>query len=223
MFVVTWICYVSYFALFAKCILIILFLSKILLSITGKYFRGGDESIGERSMCIVSGCLFFLVSMFVLIVDEELLEFGLIKSYRSFSKNAIRLLEYQGVIEYAQGPSSFLMLKFWLAIWCGLIGAFFTFPGMRVAKMHKDALEHAKDNRVLQYVHMGTVSQNQNNFNFRILYNMTFISPLFAILLWVKPVARHYLTVRDWPNRGTLLVFYSSSNFQSTNCFNFIL
>lgn len=118
------------------------------------YFRGGDDAIGERSMCIVSGCLFFLVSMVVLIADEELLEFGLVDAYRSFSKNALLLLESQGVIEQAYGPSSFLMLKFWLAIWCAFIGTFFTFPGLRVAKMHKDALHYAEGNRFLQYVYV---------------------------------------------------------------------
>ncbi len=39
---------------------------------------------------------------------------------------------------------------------------------------------------------------------FRTLYNLSFIAPLFVVLLWVKPVARHYLTVREWPNRGVM-------------------
>jgi hypothetical protein len=122
---------------------------KILFSITSLYFRGGDEAIGERSMCIVSGCLFFLTAMIVLIADENFLEFGLIPAYKSFNESAIQLLEAHGMADNASGPTSLLMFKFWLAIWCGLVGAFFTFPGLRLAKMHLDAIVYAQGNHIL--------------------------------------------------------------------------
>ena len=41
------------------------------------------------------------------------------------------------------GPASKLVLKFCLAVWCGLIGALFTFPGMRLARMHWDVLRYS--------------------------------------------------------------------------------
>ena len=34
------------------------------------------------------------------------------------------------------------MTKLCLAVWCGLVGALFTFPGLRLARMHKDALTY---------------------------------------------------------------------------------
>lgn len=40
------------------------------------YFKG-EEAIGERSLCLTAGFLFFFIAMVVLIADEELLEFGL--------------------------------------------------------------------------------------------------------------------------------------------------
>ena len=127
---------------------VLLYYRKILFSITRLYFKS-DESIGERSLCIVSGSLFFLAAMIVLIADENLLEFGLEPAYRSFNESAFKLLEAHSLLETASGPSSLLMLKFWLAVWCGLIGAFFIFPGMRVAKMHLDALTYASGNYLL--------------------------------------------------------------------------
>ncbi len=105
--------------------------------------------MSERSMCIMFGCIYFLVSMVVLIPNEELLEFGLIEAYRSFSENALRLIEQQQATEKAYGPVSSLMFRFFLALWCGLLGALFTWPGMRVAKMHKDALAYAEGRKGL--------------------------------------------------------------------------
>jgi len=40
-----------------------------------------------------------------------------------------------------RGPASKIVLKFFLAIWCGLLGSLFTFPGLRVSKMHWDMLK----------------------------------------------------------------------------------
>ena len=87
--------------------------------------------------------------MVVLIPSENLLEFGLVDAYRSFQENANRLLQTQGVSDSSPGPASFLVLRFVLAIWCGLVGMFFTWPGLRVARMHKDALDYAKDSKIL--------------------------------------------------------------------------
>lgn len=161
------------------CLLSLGFVMKILCSITATYFRG-EESIGERSICIVCFCIYLLVAMIILIADEETLEFGLIDAYRNFSYNAYRLLETQGAIENAYGPSSFLMIKFWLAITCGFIGALFAFPGLRIAQMHFDALVYAKGNQFIT-----------------IMLHLAFVSPLFIVLAWIKPVARYYFVQRN--------------------------
>lgn len=49
------------------------------------------------------------------------------------------------------GPASKLMFKLCLALWCGIIGSFFTFPGLRFAKMHKDALKYCAERTFLKY------------------------------------------------------------------------
>ncbi|XP_034829876.1 transmembrane protein 161B [Maniola hyperantus] len=158
------------------CLLVILFSFKILLSLTKLYFTS-EESIGERSTCIVAFCVFLLIAMMVLIVDETNLEVGVDPAYDSFYENASKFLENQGLTSV--GPASKLIIKFSLAVWAALIGTLFTFPGLRVARMHWDSLRYCSDNKVKS-----------------LLLNVNFAMPFVLALLWVRPVARHYLAVR---------------------------
>ena len=72
-------------------------------------------------------------------MQEDTLETGLDEAYTSFNESAAQFLENNAGLDSA-GPASKLVLKFFIALWCGLIGALFTFPGLRVAKMHWDVL-----------------------------------------------------------------------------------
>ncbi|XP_054712268.1 transmembrane protein 161B-like [Uloborus diversus] len=176
------------------CVLVIGFAIKILLSLTALYFRG-EEAVGERSLCLTAGFLFFFIAMVVLIADEDVLEFGLEPAYSSFNASAHNFLKDQGLD--SSGPASKLMFKLSLALWCGLIGCFFTFPGLRFAKMHKDALKYCSERPFL-----------------KMLLHLSFISPVFVVLMWVKPVARHYFTERTWSGMtGTLL---TPDSFETT-------
>ncbi|XP_026764606.2 transmembrane protein 161B [Galleria mellonella] len=158
------------------CFLVVLFSLKILLSLTKQYFTS-DESIGERSTCIVAFCIFLLIAMMVLIVDDTNLEVGVDPAYDSFYENASKFLENQGLSSV--GPASKLILKFFLAIWAAIIGTLFTFPGLRVARMHWDSLRYYGENKIKG-----------------LLLNANFAMPFVLVLLWVRPITRHYLTVR---------------------------
>lgn len=70
--------------------------SKLLLTLTVQYFQG-EESVGERSTCIVMGFIYLLISMVILIVDENVLELGLEDAYRSFNESASTFLTNQGL------------------------------------------------------------------------------------------------------------------------------
>lgn len=70
--------------------------SKILISLTVEYFRG-EESVGERSTCIVMAFIYLLAAMMVLIVDESTLEIGLEDAYDTFNKSASVFLSRQGL------------------------------------------------------------------------------------------------------------------------------
>ncbi|CAH2991521.1 unnamed protein product [Chilo suppressalis] len=158
------------------CLLVVLFSFKILLSLTKQYFTS-EESIGERSTCIVAFCVFLLIAMMVLIIDESNLEVGVDPAYDSFYENASKFLENQGLSSV--GPASKLILKLSLAVWAALIGTLFTFPGFRVARMHWDSLRYYDDSKVKT-----------------LLLNINFAMPFVLTLLWVRPITRHYLTVR---------------------------
>ncbi|XP_069483696.1 transmembrane protein 161B isoform X3 [Ambystoma mexicanum] len=123
------------------CLLVLAFSIKILFSLTTHYFKLEDG--GERSVCVTFGFFFFVKSMAILIVTENYLEFGLETGFSNFSHSAIQFLEKQGLD--SQGPVSKLSFKLLLAVLCSLIGAFLTFPGLRLAQMHLDALNSATE------------------------------------------------------------------------------
>lgn len=158
------------------CFLVLGFALKVLVSLTVQYFKG-EQSVGERSTVIVAAFAYLLVAMMVMIVDERNLESGLETAYVSFNSSAARFLGSQGL--QSSGPASKLVLKFFLALWCGLIGGLFIFPGFRAARMHYDLLKYYETSRIRRF-----------------LLNLSFASPFFLVLMWVKPVCRDYLTVR---------------------------
>ncbi|KAM7391797.1 hypothetical protein PAMP_022454 [Pampus punctatissimus] len=144
---------------------------KNLFSLTAHYFK--LEEGGERSLCITFGFFFFVKAMAILIITENYLEFGLETGFSNFSDSALLFLEHQGLD--SQGPISKLTFKLKLALLCSLIGAFLTFPGLRLAQMHLDALN------------LTTSRFTQT------LLHINFLSPLIMVLLWVKPITKDYI------------------------------
>lgn len=162
----------------------------MLYTLTGVYFRGGDEAIGERNLCITFGGVYFLLSMVILIVNDRFLEFGLNTAYESFNRTATRFLQAHEIEHASLGPASKIMFQFWLAIWSGMIGLFFTFPGLRYSQMHRDALFFNRGSRFMM-----------------IALRWDFIGPLLTLLLWVRPLARTPLCERAyaWYGGETLM------------------
>lgn len=68
-----------------------------MISLTVQYFKS-EESIGERSTCIVTGFVYLLIAMIILIVDENTLEIGLEQAYKSFNESASVYLEGRGIV-----------------------------------------------------------------------------------------------------------------------------
>lgn len=157
------------------CALAVGFAYKILSSLTGLYFEG--EEAGERSLVICMGFFYLFLAMLVLVANEDTLETGLDEAYASFNASAAEFLAENTGLD-SSGPASKLVLKFFIALWCGSIGALFTFPGLRMARMHWDVLRYT-DSRVVT-----------------VLLHLTFVSPLFLTMLWVRPLSRDYLTNR---------------------------
>ena len=183
-------------------ILVILFTYKLLLSLNGLYFEG-EESAGERSLVMVMGGAYLLLAMMVMVVDEATLETGLEGAYVSFNNSAAAFLENNTGLD-SSGPASKLVLKFFIALWCGLIGALFTFPGLRVSRMHWDVLRYSGDN------------QRSN-----VLYHIGFIAPLLVTTLWVRPLTRDPLTVNLYKGMKTPLM--SGEQFETARLYLVVL
>ncbi|RMB89796.1 hypothetical protein DUI87_33811 [Hirundo rustica rustica] len=104
------------------CLLTVLFSVKVFFTVMRHYFR--SEEGGERSVCLSFAFLFLLLAMLALVVREEYLEFG---------------LEAGGL------PLAKLAFKLGLVALCSFLGACLTFPGLRLAQTHLDALRMAED------------------------------------------------------------------------------
>lgn len=157
-------------------ILVICYCVRTLWNLTSIYFKN-EESLGERSICIVSGCMFLLVSMIVLITNENYLEFGLDNAYRSFNQSATAFVNNHTLsLEASRVPNrpiSYIIVKLIIATMCCLTGVMFTFPGLRFGQLHKDISDRLDTTTFQQAI-----------------LNLNYLSPLFITLLWVKPIAR---------------------------------
>lgn len=88
-------------------------------------------------------------------------------------------LAYKPIFYCNSGPASKIIVKFCIAVLCGIVGAIFTFPGLRMARMHWDSLKYCREKKLLQ-----------------LLLNVSFVLPFILVVLWIKPVSREYLTNR---------------------------
>jgi hypothetical protein len=61
--------------------------------------------------------------------------------------------------------------------------------------MHKDSLAFMSKSRIYQ-----------------VLLNISFVSPLFILVLWIKPLGRSYLTMKEFPGRGIIM---TNESFES--------
>ena len=157
------------------CVLMIGFCLKIMFSLTVMYFR--TEEGGEIMLLILSGFFFLVFAMAILIIDEETLEFGLLPAYQNFSTAARTFLEDQGLP--SSGPASLVTFKVILIIVSSVLGAFLTFPGLRLAKMHTDSLRYA-----------GPLMQ--------MLLYVNIIFPMLISLSWVKPIVKDVVVTKSY-------------------------
>ncbi|XP_006028933.1 transmembrane protein 161A [Alligator sinensis] len=154
------------------CLLTIFFSVKVFFMVMRHYFR--SEEGGERSVCLTFAFFFLLVAMVVLVVREDYLEFGLDSGLNNVSDNLEVFLKHQGW-EWTI-PVTKLTFKLGLVALCSFLGACLTFPGLRLAQTHLDALKMAADRPLTQ-----------------ILLHASFLAPLIVIILWVKPISRDFL------------------------------
>ncbi|XP_063259554.1 transmembrane protein 161A [Prinia subflava] len=154
------------------CLLTVVFSVKVFSMVMRHYFR--SEEGGERSVCLSFAFLFLLLAMVALVVREEYLEFGLEPGLAAVAQNLEPLLKPRGW-EWTL-PLAKLAFKLGLVALCSFLGACLTFPGLRLAQTHLDALRMAEDKPLTQ-----------------LLLHAGFVAPVLVLLLWVRPLCRDLL------------------------------
>lgn len=99
--------------------LVVFYCIKILWSLTAIYLKS-ENSIGERSICLVSGCIFIAISMIILSINGEYLELDLTSGSSLDSSLGLTLTT-----------------KLLIILICSCISVLFTFPGLRYGQLHQ--------------------------------------------------------------------------------------
>lgn len=173
------------------CLMTLLFSIKVLYTVMKHYFR--SEEGGERSVCLTFAFFFLLIAMMVMIVREQYLEFGLEPGIDSICHNLEILLKPHGW----QLSVPFIKLGFKIALvaLCSFLGACLTFPGLRLAQTHLDALKMTADRPMLQ-----------------LLLHASFVSPVIVVLLWIRPITRDFLLNAPMGKENVQIMSDSSYN-----------
>ncbi|NXF78509.1 T161A protein, partial [Sclerurus mexicanus] len=154
------------------CLLSVIFSVKVFFMVMRHYFR--SEEGGERSVCLTFAFFFLLLAMVALVIREDLLEFGLESGLAGVSANLEPILKPWGW-EWTL-PLAKLGFKLGLVALCSFLGACLTFPGLRLAQTHLDALRMAADKPLTQ-----------------VLLHVSFLAPVLVVVMWVKPISRDFL------------------------------
>uniref|UniRef100_A0A8B9EPF7 Transmembrane protein 161A n=1 Tax=Anser cygnoides TaxID=8845 RepID=A0A8B9EPF7_ANSCY len=154
------------------CLLTVVFSVKVFFMVMRHYFR--SEEGGERSVCLTFAFFFLLLAMVALVIREDYLEFGLEPGLAGVSSNLENVLKQRGW-EWTL-PLGKLAFKLGLVALCSFLGACLTFPGLRLAQTHLDALRMAADKPLTQ-----------------VLLHVSFLAPVIVVVMWIKPISRDFL------------------------------
>ncbi|XP_071583884.1 transmembrane protein 161A [Heliangelus exortis] len=154
------------------CLLTVVFSIKVFFTVMHHYFS--SEEGGERSVCLTFAFFFLLLAMITLVIREDYLEFGLEPGLAGVSSNLESILKQRGW-EWML-PLGKLGFKLGLVALCSFLGACLTFPGLRLAQTHLDALRMAANKPLLQ-----------------VLLHLSFLAPVLVVVMWIKPISRDFL------------------------------
>lgn len=124
--------------------------------------------------------------MVVIIIPEKTLDINLNSALDKFNQSTAIFFNERGMSN--NGSASKIVTFFFMAISCGILGSLFTFPGLRVGKMHMDALKYCQERKFLRF-----------------LLNFNFALPFILVLLWINPLSKDYLTQRSVSNMNNFM------------------
>ena len=168
---------------------------KVLGSLTSVYFS--EQLSRERSICIVFATLFLVCSLAILLVDEEILEFKLDKTYADMTRSVAKLLETQ-----VTKTSKIIIIPKWtlkmgLAVLVSMLSALLVFPGFHFAEMHFETLVSPRSAVIKTVLHLN------------------YISPALCLALWIRPLGRGMFADADTVSVLGMEVSYEAFRFGS--------
>ncbi len=155
----------------------------LLASLARVYYSFTPQVDRFRSILIVFTSLFFVCALGVLLVDERILDFRLERTYDNISRSLGTVFAAVESHPNADSITFFVpkwAFKFSLAFLAALLSFVQIFPGFQFAEVHFSALQQSKDAFLL-----------------KTLLHLTYISPMFCMALWVKPLGRDMVTKED--------------------------
>ena len=129
----------------------------------------GEEVVGEKSAFLVFTAVFGVSAMGILLIGEDVLEFGLDESYLNLTDKAAAM--------FANGDSAFVgsyfprwLFRACLALPATLLSTVLLFPGFRFAETHFDAIKATKNPLA------------------KLALQLNYISPAVCLGLWIRPL-----------------------------------
>lgn len=166
-------------------LLVCLYIVSVLASLTQVYMS--EELAHQRSICIVFTAFFFVLALTILLIDEGILDLGLEKTYSNLTKCIVRLLGRYVDKEEEVRFVPMSIFKFVLALLGSVLSFLLVLPGLRFADLHFNSLRHVKSKILKGFLHA------------------TYISPMFCLSLWIRPLSSDMLAERSNVN---VLGFY---------------
>ena len=178
-------------------VILFCYVTRSLVSVTKVYIA----HLQERWICLLMALFFLVCSLTVLLMDEELLEFGLEDSHRQLAK---ALKKVAGMGDPHISPLFPLwVLKVGMALVSTALGSHFIFPSMSYSRMQYDLIS---DRNLSVFTHT--------------LLQCSYFFPIVCTSLWIKPTARLEFTSNNrFSNEGfdlfriTVLVCYCLLRF----------
>ncbi|CAH8514519.1 unnamed protein product [Dicrocoelium dendriticum] len=136
-------------------------------TVPGTHHSASDSDSNAEWFLVLSAAFIFLIlSGFFLALDGRHFDFGLASGYANLTMNTTASTNVPWM--------SWGAFHIILAVTCATIGALLVYPGLKFGRIYLDA-----------------VSRFTTPWYKRLLFHLTFISPLLPILLWIKPVTDH--------------------------------
>lgn len=152
----------------------------------------GEEVVGEKSAFLVFTAVFGVSAMAILLIGEDVLEFGLDESYANLTDKVAALVANGGDSDLVGSYFPRWLFRAGLAIPATFLSTLLLFPGFRFAETHFDALKATKSPLA------------------KLALQLNYISPAVCLGLWVRPLGSGMIATK-----GTVHLYLADVPYES--------